>query len=301
MKLIKLFEQYIQEEVEASAPVTPIGKKELVEVLKNHINRIEKNNDWAAMDVAQVIYNDCANFMNKEGMFSDKTKYGDIVSQPAAQFAPVAVPQPGMEDTMDNSIAPIAPTLSAEADPQFEQVVSEESEDTSMTKPKKVFNPQTLLDNTSEDFNREICVSYEHVPKSMDLEGFIFGEETQAFVDEFDSLIQDASSVNTLEQWIKGGNDFRFEPKASKKPLKYRVSNQDGLCYPAVEDLRVQYNNDESFETLGSELNRDVHSGIRRQLLECYQHWISSVDNSKFNPTGDDLIPKGDMSGFAKA
>lgn len=167
MKLIKLFEQYIQEEVEASAPVTPIGKKELVEVLKNHINRIEKNNDWAAMDVAQVVYNDCANFMNKEGMFSDKTKYGDIVSQPAAQFAPVAVPQPGMEDTMDNSIAPIAPTLSAEADPQFEQVVSEESEDTSMTKPKTVLSPQILLSNESEDFNREICVSLTTAQKKM--------------------------------------------------------------------------------------------------------------------------------------
>ena len=109
-------QQYIQEEVEAVVPVTPIGKKELIEVLKNHINRIEKNNDWTSMEVAQVVYNDCANFMNKEGMFSDKTKYGDIVSQPAAQFAPVAVPQPGMEDTMDNSIVP---ALRTEANPQL--------------------------------------------------------------------------------------------------------------------------------------------------------------------------------------
>ena len=300
MKLIKLFEQYIQEEVEAVV-VTPIGKKELIEVLKNHINRIEKNNDWAAMDVAQVVYNDCANFMNKEGMFSDKTKYGDIVSQPAAQFAPVAVPQPGMEDTMDNSIAPIAPTLSAEANPQFEQVVSEESEDTSMTKPKTVLSPQILLSNESNEFNREICTTYENVPSSFDRQGDISDREVDWIVDFFDDYqADDTNSTNTLIQWIKGGSAFRLDPTTSNKPLKYRVTNLDGIHYPAVEQLRVKYNLDETFETLGGETEIDMPE-IRDLLEECYQYWISSINNSKFNPTGNALIPKGDMSGFAKS
>jgi hypothetical protein len=303
MRLIKLFEQYIQEEVEASAPVTPIGKKELIEVLINHIRRIEKNNDWAAMDVAQVIYNDCAFFMNKDGVFSDKTKYGDTVTQPAAQTAPVAIPRPGMEDAMDNSIAPIAPTLSAEADPQFEQFVSEETEaeDASMTKPKTVLSPQILLSNESDEFNREICTTYENVPSSFDRQGDISDREVDWIVDYFDDYqADDTNSTNTLIQWIKGGGAFRLDPTTSNKPLKYRVYNDDGIHYPAVEQLRVKYNLDETFETLGGETEIDMPE-IRDLLEECYQYWISSIDNSKFNPTGDALIPKGDMSGFAKS
>jgi hypothetical protein len=67
--------------------VVPKGKSELIQVLRNHINSTEKDNKWTAMDVAQTIYNDCANFMNKADIFSDKTKYGEDVVQPPAEFA----------------------------------------------------------------------------------------------------------------------------------------------------------------------------------------------------------------------
>ena len=67
--------------------VVPKGKSDLIQVLRNHINSTEKDNKWTAMDVAQTIYNDCANFMNKADIFSDKTKYGEDVVQPPAEFA----------------------------------------------------------------------------------------------------------------------------------------------------------------------------------------------------------------------
>jgi hypothetical protein len=202
----------------------------------------------------------------------------------------------------------------------FEQFVSEESEaesgaeDTSMTKPKTVLNPQTLLDNKSEEYNTAISVSYEHVPSSFRQDnGDIFDEELSQIVDALDSIDDDKlyGSQARLVSWIKGNpgpyiypdsTNSISAPDAPIKPLKYRTTNQDGIIYPAVEDLRVRYNLDESFETLGSEINRPELAEAKKLLLECYQYWISSIDNSKFNPTDDDLkTPKGDMSGFAKS
>jgi hypothetical protein len=175
----------------------------------------------------------------------------------------------------------------------FEQFVSEESEaeDTSMTKPKTVLSPQILLSNESDEFNREICTTYENVPSSFDRQGDISDREVDWIVDYFDDYqADDTNSTNTLIQWIKGGGG-RLDPTTSNKPLKYRVYNDDGIHYPAVEQLRVKYNLDETFETLGGETEIDMPE-IRDLLEECYQYWISSINNSKFNPTGNALIPK---------
>ena len=84
--------------------VVPKGKSDLIQVLRNHINSTEKDNKWTAMDVAQTIYNDCANFMNKTDIFSDKTKYGEDVSQPPAEFAKrEQVPESSIEKTETDS------------------------------------------------------------------------------------------------------------------------------------------------------------------------------------------------------
>ena len=213
----------------------------------------------------------------------------------------------------------------------FEQFVSEEFEaesgaesgDASMSKPKTVLNPQTLLDNTSTELNIAIGTVNQYLPSSLtwsnsiaNRNGEIFGEETEQIVDLLDYPIdtdQRYGDAAKLAAWIKGNKGPDFFPDstgsigasdkgASNLPLKYRVTNEDGIIYPAVEDLRVQYNLDENFETLSSAVNRPGFEEVKRLLLECYQYWISSVDNSKFNPTeDDDLIPKGDMSGFAKS
>ena len=61
------------------------GKNELIQVLRNHLNAMEKNNDFSALGVAQVMYNDCAHWMNKTDMF--KSRPGEPTKR-KADFAP---------------------------------------------------------------------------------------------------------------------------------------------------------------------------------------------------------------------
>ena len=86
MKL-KLFKQFVNEGVN----VIPKGKSELIQELRGKLINFEKKNEFDAMAIARLIYNDCADFMNKEGIYSDKLKYGEPVAQPAAQSAPTDV------------------------------------------------------------------------------------------------------------------------------------------------------------------------------------------------------------------
>jgi peptidoglycan hydrolase-like protein with peptidoglycan-binding domain len=60
-------------------------KAELIRVLRNHLNSMEENNKFDAMGVAQVMYNDCAHFMNKTDIFSGRQ--GNVLST-KAPFAP---------------------------------------------------------------------------------------------------------------------------------------------------------------------------------------------------------------------
>jgi DNA-binding ferritin-like protein (Dps family) len=56
-------------------PIFKNSKMDLIRILKNHLQSLEED-DVDANVVAEVIYNDCANFMNKSDIFSDKSKYG---------------------------------------------------------------------------------------------------------------------------------------------------------------------------------------------------------------------------------
>jgi peptidoglycan hydrolase-like protein with peptidoglycan-binding domain len=62
------------------------SKTDLIRILRNHLQSLEED-DVDANTVAEIIYNDCANFMNKTDIFSDKTKYGKPYKT-KAQFAP---------------------------------------------------------------------------------------------------------------------------------------------------------------------------------------------------------------------
>ncbi len=61
------------------------GKKKLIQVLRNHLNSMENDNDFSALGVAQVMYNDCAHWMNKTDMFSSRP--GEPTND-RAEFAP---------------------------------------------------------------------------------------------------------------------------------------------------------------------------------------------------------------------
>ena len=57
-------------------PIFKNSKTDLIKILKNHLRSLEED-DVDANVVAEVIYNDCAHFMNKTNMFSDRSKYGE--------------------------------------------------------------------------------------------------------------------------------------------------------------------------------------------------------------------------------
>ena len=63
------------------------GKAELIQALRNKLSSMENDNKFSAGDVAQVIYNNCAHFMNKTDLWSDQTKYGAPLST-KVPFAP---------------------------------------------------------------------------------------------------------------------------------------------------------------------------------------------------------------------
>jgi len=69
---------------EQTNPNVKDDKAELIKVLRNHLNRME-NDKIDAMGVAQVIYNDCAHFMNKTDMFSGRQGNAQLTKAP---FAP---------------------------------------------------------------------------------------------------------------------------------------------------------------------------------------------------------------------
>ena len=175
----------------------------------------------------------------------------------------------------------------------FEQYVREESEAASMPVSNTV-TPQTLLDNISTEFNKVIGVK--KLPRNFSLtptnQVGLFPDEPKFVIDALDFPIRKNLDSLYLVQWIQGKNEPNSSgPKANRGALKDRfIHHTDGLWYPAVEDLRVKYNLDESFETLGSSVNSAEFGEAKSLLLECYKYWISSI-NAMAIP-----VPSGDVS-----
>ena len=73
MKHIKLFEvAFPNDPTDSNIDSSLKDKQDLIEVLTNHLNYAKDKKEFSAMDVAQVIYNDCAHFMNKTDMFASR-------------------------------------------------------------------------------------------------------------------------------------------------------------------------------------------------------------------------------------
>jgi hypothetical protein len=158
------------------------------------------------------------------------------------------------------------------------RVINEEQ--TNVTKLNT--DAKSLLNNTSETFNKSIgvkvlpnCFKY-----STDLsKSGIFDNEVDQVVDLLDWPMS-TDDPKRLLQWIQG-NGFPGVMGGSGNygELKDRVVYNGGLWYPAVEQLRVKYNLDESMsETLGSEVSE--LGSIKSSLIECYQIWIDCVNNT---------------------
>ena len=175
----------------------------------------------------------------------------------------------------------------------FEQFIREEAETAGMPVSNTV-TPSILLDNKSTAFIKVIGVKT--LPNSFkggtELSQLgVSDKEVDQVVDLLD-IPMNSDDPKRLLQWIQG-NGFPgiFGGSGNYGALKDRVVHHtDGLWYPAVEDLRVKYNLDESFETLGSSLNSTEVGEAKYLLLECYKYWISSI-NAMAIP-----VPSGDVS-----
>ncbi len=77
----------VEQQTQPTTGQTDGGKAELIEVFRNQLNSMEKDNKFSALGVAQVMYNNSAHFINKTDLWSDQTKYGAPLST-KAPFAP---------------------------------------------------------------------------------------------------------------------------------------------------------------------------------------------------------------------
>lgn len=148
-------------------------------------------------------------------------------------------------------------------------------------------SPTTLLFNTSETYNTKIgvkvlpnCYAKLLPPGSMNFNQIgISQDEVDHVVDALDWPM-DQDDVNHVLQWAQGngwpgswgGNFGEFGD------LSERVVKVGGLWYPAVEELRVKYNIDESFEDLGSLVKKSELNDVRKNFLMVYQKWINCVN-----------------------
>jgi hypothetical protein len=79
--LSRIVRRVINEEEEEEGD----DKSELIQVLTDKLNDMKNDTKFDATDVAQIIYNNCAHFMNKTDIFSSRS--GEPLSS-KAPFAP---------------------------------------------------------------------------------------------------------------------------------------------------------------------------------------------------------------------
>lgn len=73
------------QQAQASQPAADDGKAELIKSLTDSLNSMSRDPKYTALSVAQIIYNNCAQWMNKTQYFSDRP--GEPTKTKAA-FAP---------------------------------------------------------------------------------------------------------------------------------------------------------------------------------------------------------------------
>lgn len=91
--MIKL--KNILNEQETATAAVDDGKTELIDVLKSKINAMETSDNINAPEVAKIIYNTCAHWMNKTELFADRP---GLASYPKLAMAPkIKMPTIGVD------------------------------------------------------------------------------------------------------------------------------------------------------------------------------------------------------------
>ena len=155
------------------------------------------------------------------------------------------------------------------------------NEQMATTTTKLNLSPSSLLDNPSETFNKQIGVKvlpscFKYVTDTQKIG--IDDSEIDKLVDLLDWPMS-SDDIQGATQWGQGnGFPGMFGGQGNYGDLKLRVVNKNGLWYPAVEELRVKYNLDESFENLGSISKKKELVKFRNSLIQAYQYWINCVN-----------------------
>ena len=68
--LLKLVQKVIKEQ--STQPQGNNDKADLVDVLISKINNAKDDPRWDALGIAKMVYNNCAHFMNKKDIFSNR-------------------------------------------------------------------------------------------------------------------------------------------------------------------------------------------------------------------------------------
>jgi len=149
-------------------------------------------------------------------------------------------------------------------------------------KEKIPTDAEALLDLKTETVNTEIGRKvqpsrFREPHKSVGLTK----DEIKNFIDLID-FPMDTSDKEKARKWILDG------PDTATGGLIWRCVRIDGLWYPAVEQLRYKYNEDEYFETLASAAHK---INMYKSLKDCYQAWIENVLQDQM-PCDDPRYPR---------
>lgn len=160
-----------------------------------------------------------------------------------------------------------------------------EKEETLNQLTKITVTATSLLDNESETFNTSIgaktipaCYTY-----ATDLQKIGVDDDEVGIIVDFLDAPMDKEDADRAERWADGsGIPGAFGSSYSEYgSLKERITQENGLWYPAVEELRVKYNLDEYFESLGSRSKDEYLVAFRNELISAYQTWIDCVNGKK--------------------
>lgn len=163
--------------------------------------------------------------------------------------------------------------------------LKEEEDDTKITE-----TPEELLNNQSMYFQ---SIGTDKLPSyyssNNEIGGF-WDNEVDQVVDWLDmemtwnmTTSYNKEDLDKFSNWVNKGSfeepNVRSSRSVNYGPLSNRWKLVDGIYYPAVEVLRVDYNKDEMNESLGSELLSAGRKDIYDLLKSCYEAWIDAVNN----------------------
>jgi hypothetical protein len=155
-----------------------------------------------------------------------------------------------------------------------------------ISEEKMSMSPASLLNNTSTSLNKSLGVK--NLPSCFKnsnqlQQAGIFSNETKFILQQTTPGLTGVSNdgVRRVKNWVLSGDipGPMGGDNMSQSPLKNRVVEEGGLWYPAVEQLRANFNSKAMMYGLGSTVSNKQFSEVKGYLEECYKYWIDCINN----------------------